>query len=170
VVGPLARALGGIRVDRGSGSGEPLQAAAEALQAGELVALMPQGTIPRGRDFFEPVLRGRHGAARLAAMTRAPVIPIGMWGTEKVWPRSARVPNMLNLTSPPLIRTRVGPPVALSYEDIHADTASIMAAIVDLLPDEARQRHEPTVEELAKTLPPGKKAATTRPRPDAPGG
>jgi putative phosphoserine phosphatase/1-acylglycerol-3-phosphate O-acyltransferase len=60
--------------------------------------------------------------------------------------------------------------VALSYEDIHADTASIMAAIVDLLPDEARQRHEPTVEELAKTLPPGKKAGTTRPRPDAPGG
>ena len=155
VVGQLARAMGGIRVDRGSGSGEPLQAAAEALQAGELVALMPQGTIPRGREFFEPVLRGRHGAARLAAMSRAPVIPIGMWGTEKVWPRNARVPNMLNLTSPPPIRTRVGPPVALSYEDIHADTASIMAAIVDLLPDEARRHHEPTDEELARTMPPG---------------
>ena len=155
VVGQLAKAMGGIRVDRGSGSGEPLQAAAEALQAGELVALMPQGTIPRGREFFEPVLRGRHGAARLAAMSRAPVIPIGMWGTEKVWPRSARVPNMLNLTSPPTIRTRVGPPVALAYEDIHADTASIMAAIVDLLPDEARQHHEPTDEELARTMPPG---------------
>jgi putative phosphoserine phosphatase/1-acylglycerol-3-phosphate O-acyltransferase len=155
VVGQLARAMGGIRVDRGSGSGEPLQAAAEALQAGELVALMPQGTIPRGREFFEPVLRGRHGAARLAGMSRAPVIPIGMWGTEKVWPRSARVPNMLNLTSPPTIRTRVGPPVALSYEDIHADTASIMAAIVDLLPDEARQHHEPTDEELARTMPSG---------------
>lgn len=158
VVGQLARAMGGIRVDRGSGSGEPLQAAAEALQAGELVALMPQGTIPRGREFFEPVLRGRHGAARLAAMSRAPVIPIGMWGTEKVWPRNARVPNMLNLTSPPSIRTRVGPPVALSYEDVHADTASIMAAIVDLLPDEARQHHEPTEEELARTMPAGKKA------------
>jgi putative phosphoserine phosphatase / 1-acylglycerol-3-phosphate O-acyltransferase len=155
VVGQLARAMGGIRVDRGSGSGEPLQAAAEALQAGELVALMPQGTIPRGREFFEPVLRGRHGAARLAAMSRAPVIPIGMWGTEKVWPRNARVPNMLNLTSPPSIRTRVGPPVALSYEDIHADTASIMAAIVDLLPDEARRHHEPTDEELAASMPPG---------------
>jgi putative phosphoserine phosphatase/1-acylglycerol-3-phosphate O-acyltransferase len=155
VVGQLARALGGIRVDRGSGSGEPLQAAAEALQAGELVALMPQGTIPRGAEFFEPVLRGRHGAARLAAMTRAPVIPIGMWGTEKVWPRNARVPNMVNLTSPPSVRTRVGPPVALSYDDVHADTANIMAAIVDLLPDEARQRHEPTAEELERTMPSG---------------
>ena len=155
VVGQLARALGGIRVDRGSGSGEPLQNAAEALQAGELVALMPQGTIPRGREFFEPELRGRHGASRLAAMTRAPVIPIGIWGTDKVWPRNARVPNVLNVTSPPHIRVRVGPPVALAYDDLHADTASIMAAIVDLLPDEARQRHEPTAEELARTMPPG---------------
>ena len=29
-----------------------------------------------------------------------------------------------------------------------------MAAIVDLLPDEARRRHEPTAEELARTYPP----------------
>ena len=48
VVGQLASALGGIRVDRGTGSDEPLQAAAEALTAGQLVMLMPQGTIPRG--------------------------------------------------------------------------------------------------------------------------
>src|SRR5207244_8627099 len=94
VVGQLARALGGIRVERGSGSDEPLRAAAQALEAGELVALMPQGTIPRGRDFFDPELKGKWGAARLAAMTRAPVVPIGLWGTEKVWPRSARVPNV----------------------------------------------------------------------------
>ena len=101
VVGPLARAMGGIRVERGSGSDEPLRAAAEALEAGELVALMPQGTIPRGELFFDPMLKGRPGAARLAAMTKAPVIPIGLWGTEKVWPRRARLPNVTNLTSPP---------------------------------------------------------------------
>ena len=69
VVGQLASAMGGIRVERGTGSDEPLAAAAEALEGGELVALMPQGTIPRGRAFFEPVLEGRWGAARLAAMT-----------------------------------------------------------------------------------------------------
>ncbi len=90
VFGQLASAMGGIRVDRGTGSNEPLQAAAEALESGQLVMLMPQGTIPRGRAFFDPELKGRWGAARLAAMTRAPVIPIGLWGTEKVWPRNAR--------------------------------------------------------------------------------
>ena len=48
VVGPIAAAMGGIRVDRGTGDETPLLAAAEALAAGDLVALMPQGTIPRG--------------------------------------------------------------------------------------------------------------------------
>jgi len=155
VIGPVARAMGGIRVDRGTGSDEPLEAAAEALRAGQLVALMPQGTIPRGPAFFDPELKGRWGAARLAAQTRVPVIPVGLWGTEKVWPRSSRVPDVLNITDPPDIRVRVGPPVELTYEDADADTKAIMAAITDLLPPEARTYHEPTGEELARTYPPG---------------
>ncbi len=155
VIGNIAKAMGGIRVDRGTGSDEPLQAAAEALAAGPLVALMPQGTIPRGPAFFDPELKGRWGAARLAAETRVPVIPVGLWGTEKVWPRSSRFPDVLNLTDPPEIQVRVGPPVALTYDDPDADTKAIMAAIVDLLPAEARTYHEPTGEELARSYPPG---------------
>jgi putative phosphoserine phosphatase/1-acylglycerol-3-phosphate O-acyltransferase len=155
VVGQLAAALGGIRVERGTGSDEPLAAAATALEAGEVVGLMPQGTIPRGRAFFEPELVGRWGAARLAAMTKAPVIPIGLWGTEKVWPRNARLPNLLAVGHPPTVRVRVGRPVDLRYEDVDADTKQIMEAIVDLLPAEARKRHDPTPEELARTLPAG---------------
>jgi putative phosphoserine phosphatase/1-acylglycerol-3-phosphate O-acyltransferase len=155
VIGPLARAMGGIRVERGSGSDEPLRAAAEALEAGELVALMPQGTIPRGELFFDPVLKGRPGAARLAAMTKAPVIPIGLWGTEKVWPRRARLPNVTNVTHPPEVRTRVGPPVALRYDDVPADIDRIMDAIMSLLPAEARRARVPTAEEIALAMPPG---------------
>jgi putative phosphoserine phosphatase / 1-acylglycerol-3-phosphate O-acyltransferase len=154
VVGQLASALGGIRVDRGTGSGEPLRVAAEALEAGEAVALMPQGTIPRGEEFFEPVLKGRYGAARLAAMTRAPVIPVGLWGTEKVWPRSERVPRVWNVLRPPKVIVRVGDPVQLSYEDETADIEAIMTAIVNLLPPEARERRVPTAEELKLTKPP----------------
>ena len=155
VVGQIARAMGGIRVERGTGSDEPLQAAADALACGELVSLMPQGTIPRGRAFFDPVLKGRWGAARLAQMTGAPVIPVGLWGTEQVWPRSSRVPNVLNITSPPLVRVTVGPAVELVHDDLDEDTRRIMAAIVELLPPEARVWREPTAEELARTLPPG---------------
>jgi putative phosphoserine phosphatase / 1-acylglycerol-3-phosphate O-acyltransferase len=157
VVGQLATAMGGIRVERGTGSDEPLQAAADALSVGELVAIMPQGTIPRGPAFFDPELKGRWGAARLAAMTKAPVIPIGLWGTEKVWPRNSRLPNIVNVTSPPLVTVRVGEAVPLLYRSPGKDTERIMQAIMDLLPAESRERREPTPEELARALPPGYK-------------
>jgi putative phosphoserine phosphatase / 1-acylglycerol-3-phosphate O-acyltransferase len=155
VVGQAARAMGGIRVDRGSGSNEPLEEAARALRAGQVVVLMPQGTIPRGEAFFDPVLKGRWGAARLAAMTRAPVIPVGLWGTEQVWPRSSRLPNVTNLRNPPLVTVKVGPPITgLHYDDPTPDTTKIMKAIMKLLPPESKKRHEPTEQELARTLPP----------------
>ena len=43
VVGHLARAMGGIRVDRGTGSDAPIRAAAERLEAGECVVILPRG-------------------------------------------------------------------------------------------------------------------------------
>jgi putative phosphoserine phosphatase/1-acylglycerol-3-phosphate O-acyltransferase len=154
VLGPLARAVGTIRVDRGTGSHEPLEAAAQALRADEVVMIAPQGTIPRGPAFFEPELRGRWGAARLAAMTRAPVIPIALWGTERVWPRNARLPRMDPFRRP-RVSVRVGAPVALTYDDPDTDTKRIMSTIVDLLPPEARERRTPTDAEIRRTYPPG---------------
>jgi putative phosphoserine phosphatase/1-acylglycerol-3-phosphate O-acyltransferase len=154
IVGSIARAIGGIAVDRGSGSGEPLRAAESALKAGEVVIVLPQGTIPRGYEFFDPELHGKTGTARLAASTGATVVPVGLWGTEKVWPRSARVPDFTLVRHPPTVTVRVGMPVPLSLTDAKADTAAIMGAISDLLPPEGRVRHEPTAEELARSKPP----------------
>lgn len=160
VIGDLARAAGSIRVDRDGGGNEAYRLAVEALEGGELVLIAPQGTIPRGEAFFEPELKGKTGAARLAAATGAPVIPIGVWGTEQVWPRSSRLPKLTSVVTRPTVRVRVGPPVAgLTGEDVQADTDTIMAAIVDLLPPEARQRRTPTPAELAATLPPGHRGA-----------
>ncbi len=153
--GAFAKAMGGIRVDRGTGSDEPLQAAVEALNGGEMVGLMPQGTIPRGPAFFDPELKGRWGAARLAQLTRAPVIPVGLWGTERVWPRNARVPRVMNVLDAPEVTASVGGPVNLKYKSLDADTKRIMKAIVKQLPPEARVRREPTPDELAATYPPG---------------
>ena len=155
VIGQMARALGGICVDRGSRSDAPLREARRALEAGEVVVILPQGTIPRGRAFFEPVLKGKTGTARLAAMTGAPVVPVGVWGTERVWPRSSRLPDVTTVLRPPLVQVRVGAPVALGLTDAAVDTAVIMKAISALLPAEARRRHQPTPEELARTFPPG---------------
>jgi putative phosphoserine phosphatase / 1-acylglycerol-3-phosphate O-acyltransferase len=155
VVGALATALGGIPVDRGHGGAESFEQAVVALEGGEMVCLLPQGTIPRGRKFYDPVLKGRTGAARLAAITGAPVIPFGVWGSEQVWPRSSPVPNMLTLAHPPTVRVRVGPPVELKLRSAPADTRRIMEAIVDCLPPEAREVREPTDEEIRRATPGG---------------
>jgi putative phosphoserine phosphatase/1-acylglycerol-3-phosphate O-acyltransferase len=155
LLGWVARALGGIPVDRGSGSSVPLRQAEAALRAGEVVIVLPQGTIPRGEAFFDPVLHGRTGTARLAAATGAPVVPVGLWGTERVWPRSRLLPDVAAVVHPPTVRVRVGEPVRLSLDDAAADTAALMAAVVDLLPPGARHHHRPTPEELARTYPHG---------------
>ena len=154
ILGPIARLAGGIRVDRGSGSVAPLQNAIEALTAGEMVAIAPQGTIPRGEAFFEPTLVGRPGAAQLAKDSRAAVIPIGLWGTEVVWPRSQKAPSF-DLVGRPTVSVTVGEPVDLKYRSVNADTKRIMTAITEQLPEQARERHTPTPEELARTYPPG---------------
>ena len=158
VLGQVARVLGQIRVDReSSGGGSALGRAIQALRGGEVVVVLPQGTIPRGEAFYSPELQGKTGAARLAAATGAPVIPIGVWGTENVWPRSSRVPNVTNVLHPPTVRVRVGAPVTgLSGlpDDAEADTAKIMKAIVALLPPEARQEHMPTMDEVRRASPP----------------
>ena len=154
LVGRLMKASGGIRVDRGTGSDEPLDAAIAAVEAGELLMIAPEGTIPRGPSFFDPVLKGRWGAARIAAATGAPVIPVGLWGTERVWPRNARMPK-LSLTNRPVVTATVGAPVVLAHRSHDADTKKIMKAITALLPPEARKHRTPTPEELARTYPRG---------------
>ena len=138
-----------------AGSGEPMRRATAALRAGEAVIVLPQGTIPRGEAFFDPVLQGKTGAARLAAATGAPVVPIGLWGTEKVWPRSSKVPNVTTLHHPPRVtRHRRARPVRLGLDrrgGRHGDHHGRRGRPA------ARRgragRHEPTDEELAATRP-----------------
>ncbi len=154
IIGRILRASGGIRVERGTGSDEPLDAAIAAIEAGEVLMIAPEGTIPRGPAFFDPVLKGRWGAARIAAATGAPVIPVGLWGTEKVWPRSSRLPRM-SMSDRPLVTATIGPPVDLKHRSPDADTKRIMKAISAVLPPEARVRRTPTAEELTLTYPPG---------------
>lgn len=162
VLGPIARMAGGIRVDRGTGSGEPLAKAIDALTAGEMVAIAPQGTIPRGEAFFDPILVGRPGAAQLAKDTKVPVIPVALWGTEKVWPRNQKAPS-LDVRNRPTVSVTVGKPIDLKYRSVDADTKRIMAAISALLPKEANKARTPTADELAKTYPPGHKAGQEAP-------
>ena len=156
-LGAIARGIGGIPVKRGSGSTDALEAAEAALGAGEIVVVLPEGTIPRGTRFFDPILKGKTGAARLAAATGVPVVPVGLWGTEQVWPRSSRVPLVSGVLHPPLVEVNIGKSVKLGLEDPVDDTKTLMDAISRLLPKDARLSREPSAVELSRTYPPGDK-------------
>ncbi len=76
--------FGQIPIRRGNGSESirALNMASELLEQGAVLGLYPEGT--RSRD--GKVHRGHAGAARLALLTGAPVVPVGISGTEFVQP------------------------------------------------------------------------------------
>jgi putative phosphoserine phosphatase/1-acylglycerol-3-phosphate O-acyltransferase len=158
-IGAFFRAGGGISVDRrrdDPDSPDSFAAAVRSLAGGELLGMMPEGTIPRGIPFFEPGMSGFPGAARLAHLTKVPVIPFAITGTEKVWPRSSRVPRVLNLLDRPEVTVTFGEPVDLKYRSVPRDMERIFDAITAMLPDEVREPPRPTLAEMALTYPDGK--------------
>ncbi len=99
-VGQLLDALGGIRVRRGRGDLEALASATEALRVGEAVAMFPQGTV-LGSD-ERPWLRG---AARLALVTGAPLLPVRIVGADRALRPGTRIPRRAR------VRVLVGEPI-----------------------------------------------------------
>lgn len=162
VAGHLMRALGQIRVDRGTGDSTSLRLAIEALERAEAVAVFPQGTIPRGVEFFSPQLSGRTGVARLALATEAPVVPVGLWDTEKIWPRNSRMPKIGELLARKPVYAKVGEPMHLKLSPgqepgsavYHELTQHVLDRIVQLLPPEVRNPPPPTAEQVRLATPP----------------
>ena len=87
----LFPALGMIPIDRSGGDAAEaaLDQAAELLERGELFGIYPEGT--RSRDGL--LHKGRTGAARLALRTGAPIIPVGIRGTDAIMPPDRRLPR-----------------------------------------------------------------------------
>jgi len=140
LVGQVLRSLGHIRLDGETGSAAPMAAAAAALAAGELVCVLPEDSVAHGPALADNDLAGRPTAACLAAETGSPVIPVGLWGTEAVWPCSSKVPLVWNLARPPRVEVRVGPQICVGRNDPTEETVTIMSAVQDLLPSMGPER------------------------------
>ncbi len=87
----LFPAVGMIPIDRSGGNaGErALNAAARVLERGELFGIFPEGT--RSRDGV--LHKGHTGPARLAFRTGAPIVPVGIVGTNRIQPPDATLPK-----------------------------------------------------------------------------
>mgnify|MGYP000474704368 FL=1 len=127
--GFLLRRFGQIAVRRGEQHQAALDEAVETLRGGALVGIFPEGQV--NPDPEAGLARGRTGVARLALAAGAPVIPLGIWGSQARWPRSGfrfgpplRTPVALAL-GPPL--EPAGDPT--SRDDLAAFRDLVMEAI-----------------------------------------
>jgi 1-acyl-sn-glycerol-3-phosphate acyltransferase len=66
-----------------------LEVAAAVLGRGDVLSIYPEGT--RSRDGL--LHKGHTGVAQLALMSGAPVVPVGLVGTDRIQPVGARVPR-----------------------------------------------------------------------------
>lgn len=128
-------------------AGRSLRAAVSAIEAGECVAVFPEGTLTRDPDLWPMI--GKTGVARLALMTRAPVVPIAQWGAQDLL---GRYKKLLKPIPPKKVTVVAGPPVDLSdlYDrpqdgpTLREATERVMAAITAML-EEIRHETAPAV-------------------------
>lgn len=148
VLGWALRSTGQIPVYRGTAqAGDALVAAREALENGECVLVFPEGTLTRDPDLWPMV--AKTGTARLALMTKAPVVPLAQWGATALM---GRYKALLKPIPRKQVWVTAGPPVDLS--DLYGRplegavlreaTDRIMDAITALLAE--LRREEPPAE------------------------
>jgi len=116
LVGTIMRHAKQVRVDRESPTAvQAIAPAIRALEAGECVAVYPEGSLTRDPGMWP--MRGKSGAARLALHAGCPVIPIAQWGPQDLLAPYAKMPRVALRRTP--IRIRFGPPVDLA--DLQTD-------------------------------------------------
>jgi len=121
LIGWILRSADQIPIRRGEGDGAALDEVIETVRHGGMTALAPEGRIDDhgGRDGMQ---RLRSGVARIALPTEAPVLPVGIWGTQTRWPRGG---PKLRRPFRPRLAIMIGPPMLPSgdlgaQEDIDA--------------------------------------------------
>jgi 1-acyl-sn-glycerol-3-phosphate acyltransferase len=126
ISGPLMRGMHHIPVDRAAGAAS-FREAVDALKAGEIVGVFPEATISRS---FE--LKGfKSGAVRMAQAAGVPVLPMIIWGSQRVWTKG--YPKRLGRTKVP-ITLSVGEPIAAGRQSSADDiNAQLRGAMTELL-------------------------------------
>jgi len=132
--GYFIRGFGAFPVRRGQLDREALRQADQALAQGRALVMFPEGMRSQGSQ----LRRAFPGAARIAQHSGAPVLPVGITGTEKIKGATwllRRPQIMVNIGRPFYL-----PPVGskLTKSELAELTNYIMGQIAELLPPEYR--------------------------------
>jgi 1-acyl-sn-glycerol-3-phosphate acyltransferase len=131
VVGWALRRIDQIPLRRGMGDWQAIEDVAAVIAEGSLAGISAEGTVGDGRQLL-PVQKG---AARIALAAGAPVIPVGIWGTQLRWSKSG-----FRLGPPirPPVAVAFGPPIEptgdpRSRADVRALTDRLATALASLV-------------------------------------
>ncbi len=126
------RAVGQIPIRREGGSAAEgaLIAATDVLERGGVFAIYPEGT--RTRDGY--LHRGHTGVARLALATAAPIIPVGLVGTDECQPTDKKLPRLFRT-----VWVRFGTPLPVAHYEDRVDERLVLRQVTDELMYEIRE-------------------------------
>ena len=137
-LGRLLLYVGAFPVHRESADREALQRAEEVLKKGHVLVLFPEGTRRQGRAIEDLM----EGAAFLSARTGAPIVPIGIGGSDLAMPKGKLIPKprtiqvVIGNAIPPPARTGGG---RVSRSAVHAATEDLVVKLQDVY-DQSRAK------------------------------
>lgn len=130
VGGPIMRSLHHIPVDRGEGIAS-YREALRYLAAGEVVGIFPEATISRSFEIKEI----KTGAVRLAAEAHVPLVPVIVWGTQRILTKD----HPRDLARGKTIAISVGEPLRPVGGRPVEQTAELRSAMAELLDQTIRR-------------------------------
>jgi len=127
--GPLMRSLHHIEVDRGEGLAS-YHTAVDYLKAGEAVGIFPEATISRSMELKE----FKTGAVRIAAAAGVPVVPVILWGTQRMMTKG----HPRDFARGKTISIKVGEPMVPTGDDPAGDTVELRRRMSEMLSEAIR--------------------------------
>ncbi len=134
LIGAFLRVNGVFGVRRGGADLEAFRLAEGVLRNGRVLGIYPEGT--RSRDARIGIFRD--GVALLALRSGAPVLPVAVSGTERLWRPGGLLPRRVDR-----VRMVIGAPLNFAHPagerpELSTVSSAIRAAVTDLLPVEYR--------------------------------
>jgi len=129
VTGPLMRSLHHIEVDRGAGTASMRQVLTY-LRQGEAVGIFPEATISRSFELKE----FKSGAVRIAAEAGVPLVPVILWGTQRMMTKG----HDRDFSRGKTIAINVGEPLHPTGTDPEAETTELRSVMQGLLDETIR--------------------------------
>lgn len=148
LLAPILRRCAFFPVRRGEVDRRALRTAERLLDHAEIVGMAPEGTRGRGEN-LAGLKEAKNGTIRLAIKAQAPIIPVAVWGPEKILPlveeEGFNFPELRKLwREKPKIWVRIAKPFTQHLEkdfegkirsrELTPFTTNLMLKIRDMLP------------------------------------